>query len=63
MIAIFFSSNRTVLLTKQVPEDVASDADGVEALPRPGASSNSSSLLPQVLSTSCKSPALPPLET
>ena len=37
MIAIF-SSNRTKILTKQVPEDVASDADGVEALPRPRAS-------------------------
>ena len=32
-----FSSNRTKQLTKQAPEDVASDADGVEALPRPRA--------------------------
>ena len=37
MIAIF-SSNRTKILTKQAPEDVASDADGVEALPGPLAS-------------------------
>ena len=38
MIAKFFSSNRTRILTKHVPENVASDADGVEALPRPRAS-------------------------
>ena len=58
-----FSSNRTKILTKQAPEDVASDADGVEALPRPSASSSISSLLPQVLNTWCKSPASPPRET
>ena len=63
LLQFFSSSNRTKILTKQAPEDVASDTDGVEALPRPSASSSINSLLPQVLSTSCRSPALPPQET
>ena len=44
-----FSSNRTKILTKQAPEDVASDADGIEALPRPRVLATESEVIFEIL--------------